>query len=169
MAREPPVGLFRPPDQSQSGCYDNSNKTHKESSTNSSNNSVNSRKREVISSAISEKELEETREIISPQRNTLIQGKMVSGIDSPNQELQHTEKSLDSTEPIARIGEATLAKIQTESPEMCLQIRASSQRVHGESTSRDYSPNEDVHLTEISDQMDGRIVGNQNSGKRIFP
>ncbi|KAH0680948.1 hypothetical protein KY285_022560 [Solanum tuberosum] len=42
MAREPPVGLFRPPDQSHQERLNHRNKTHQQSPTNSTSNSVNS-------------------------------------------------------------------------------------------------------------------------------
>ncbi|KAK6777628.1 hypothetical protein RDI58_024346 [Solanum bulbocastanum] len=44
MTCEPSVDNFRPPNQSQQGCLDQTNKTHHQSSSNSSYNSVNLRK-----------------------------------------------------------------------------------------------------------------------------
>ncbi|XP_049360973.1 uncharacterized protein LOC125825703 [Solanum verrucosum] len=87
----------------------------------------------------------------------------ILGNDSPNQEKQHTKKSVDSIEPIARIDEATTEKIVTESPERGLQIRVSFQQIRGELTSGDYSPIEEVHLTEISRKMDAHIAGDKDS------
>ncbi|KAG5599862.1 hypothetical protein H5410_031232 [Solanum commersonii] len=107
MAHEPPVGLLRPPGQSHSECYDNSNKTHRESPTKSSNNFVNSLNSETVNTAISKKE----------------------GIDSYNQEIHHTKKSLHSIEPNARIGETNFERIAIESHERRPQIRTSSQEL----------------------------------------
>ncbi|KAH0673687.1 hypothetical protein KY285_011782 [Solanum tuberosum] len=103
MAREPPVGLFRLPDQGHQERPEQTNKTHQEaSSSNSSYNSTNSRNTEVMNIAISEKEMDGIQQIISSDRDTLIDRKLFSGNDSTNKGLQHTKKSHDSTLPNER-------------------------------------------------------------------
>ncbi|KAH0679106.1 hypothetical protein KY284_020191 [Solanum tuberosum] len=154
MAREPPGGLFRPLDQSHQERLDHRNKTHQKSPTNSTSNSANSRMNEAMNIAILERELDGTRKNISPYRNDVFYGRLVSGDDSPNQELQHATKSYDSIIPITKSEEAISGQITNESPERCLQIRASSQQIRGDLNSGDYSPDEEVHLTAISSKMD---------------
>uniref|UniRef100_M1DFN3 CG6004 n=1 Tax=Solanum tuberosum TaxID=4113 RepID=M1DFN3_SOLTU len=165
MVCEPPVGTFRSPDQSQQRRLEQTNKTHQESPSNSSYNSTNSRNNEAMNIAISEKELEGIQKIISPDRDMVIHGKLFSGNESTNQGLQHTKKSGDSTLPIERTEEAISGKIAAPAPEHP-QIRSSSQQFHGDWSTGDYSPDEEVYLTEISSKMDGPIAGDKESGDR---
>ncbi|KAH0665191.1 hypothetical protein KY290_027468 [Solanum tuberosum] len=167
MAREPPVGTFRPPDQSQQGRLGQTNKTHRESPSNSSHNSMNSRINEAMNCANPVRELAGIQKIISPDRDRLIRGKLLSENDS-TQGLQHTTESEDSTLPIARSGEVIYGKITTVSPGLSPQIRAISQQFHGDLNTGDYSPDEEVHLTGISSEMDGPIAGDINSGDRAI-
>ncbi|KAK6780084.1 hypothetical protein RDI58_022268 [Solanum bulbocastanum] len=82
MAREPPIGIVRPPNQSQKGRSDQTNKTHQESSSNSTSSSMNLQIKEVMNSASSERELDEVQEIISPSYDGLIREKLITGNDS---------------------------------------------------------------------------------------
>ncbi|KAH0736057.1 hypothetical protein KY285_011764 [Solanum tuberosum] len=164
MAREPPGGILRPPDLSQQGRLEQTNKTHEDSPSNSSYSSTNSRNNEAMLVAISEKELDGIQKVISPDRDMVIHGNLFSGNDSTNQGLQHTEKSSYSILPIARTEEAISEKIAGSSSEMRHQFRPTSQQFHGELSTGDYSPGEGVHLTAISSEMDGLIAGGENSG-----
>uniref|UniRef100_M1DUD3 Uncharacterized protein n=1 Tax=Solanum tuberosum TaxID=4113 RepID=M1DUD3_SOLTU len=164
MAREPPEVPFRPPDQSYQERLDQTNKTHPQSPSNSISNSVNSRMNEAMNIAISERELDGIRKNISTYLNDVFYERLVNGDDSPNQELQHTKKSIDSIIPIVRSEDAIFGQIANESQERCLQIRASSQQIRGDLSSGDYSPDEEVHLTAISSKMDARIAGGEDSG-----
>jgi len=166
MAREPPLGIPRPPDQSQQGRLEQTNKTHQDSPSNSSYSSTNSRKNEAMLVAISERELDGIQKVNSPDRAMVIHGKLFSGNDSTNQGIQHTEKSSYSVLPIARTEEAICGKIAGPSSEMRPQFRPTSQQFHGELSTRDYSPGEGVHLTAISSEIDGLIAGGENSGDR---
>ncbi|KAK6803165.1 hypothetical protein RDI58_000949 [Solanum bulbocastanum] len=58
MAREPPVGTVRPPDQAQQERLNQTNKTHHQPPSNSSYNSVNLRNNEAMNSANSRREIE---------------------------------------------------------------------------------------------------------------
>ncbi|KAH0712245.1 hypothetical protein KY289_008204 [Solanum tuberosum] len=164
MAREPPEVPFRPPDQSHQERLDKTDKTHPQSPSNSISNSVNSRLNEAMNIAISERELDGIRKNISTDFNDVFYERLANGDDSPNQELQHTKKSVDSIIPIARTEDAISGQIAKESPERRLQIRAFSQQIRGDLSSGDYSPDEEVHLTAISSQMDARIAGGEDSG-----
>uniref|UniRef100_M1DU40 GE24176 n=1 Tax=Solanum tuberosum TaxID=4113 RepID=M1DU40_SOLTU len=164
MARELPEVPFRPPDQTHQERLDKTNKTHPQSPSNSISNSVNSRMNEAMNVAISERELDGIRKNISTDLNDVFYERLANGDDSPNQELQHTKKSVVSIIPIARSEDAISGQIANESPERRLQIRASSQQIRGDLSSGDYSPDEEVHLTAISSQMDARIAGSEDSG-----
>ncbi|KAK6782002.1 hypothetical protein RDI58_019798 [Solanum bulbocastanum] len=96
MARELSVDNFRPPDQSQKGHLDLTNKTHHQPPSNSSYNSMNLRNNEAMNSANSRRELEGNQKIISPVRENLNRERMFKGNDSSNQGLQHTKNSDDS-------------------------------------------------------------------------
>ncbi|KAG5631331.1 hypothetical protein H5410_003048 [Solanum commersonii] len=95
MECEPPVGLFKSPDQGHLRCLQQMNKTHHESPSNSSYNSMNLRNNEVMHIAISERELDGIQNIISPD----------------HEKLQHTKKSCDSISPIERTEEVNSGKI----------------------------------------------------------
>ncbi|KAK4707023.1 hypothetical protein R3W88_033410 [Solanum pinnatisectum] len=58
MAREPPVGTVRPPNQAQQERLNQTNKTHHQPPSNSSYNSVNLRNNEAMNSANSQREIE---------------------------------------------------------------------------------------------------------------
>ncbi|XP_049366633.1 uncharacterized protein LOC125831499 [Solanum verrucosum] len=167
MARAPPVNLFRPPDQSHLRRFEETNKTHQESPSNSSYNFTKLRNTEAMNIAISERELEGIHKFISLDRDKLINRKLFSGNDSTNQGLQHTQKLHDSIAPIARSDEATSGKIRANSPERRLQIRPTSYQFYGDLTIGDCSPSEEVHLTEISSKMAGQITDDKNSGEPI--
>ncbi|KAG5606146.1 hypothetical protein H5410_027638 [Solanum commersonii] len=158
MAREPPMVLFRPSDQSLQERLEQMNKTHQQSPSISISNSVNSRMNEAINIASSEKEIDGNRKNISIDLNIVFYGKLVSGDDSPRQELQHTTKSLDSFIPIARPEEVISEQIAKESQERRLQIRSSSQQIRGDLNK--------VHLIAISSQGDARVAGGEDSGGR---
>ncbi|KAH0633201.1 hypothetical protein KY284_035987 [Solanum tuberosum] len=87
-------------------------------------------------------------------------------IKSTSPELQHSKKSLDSTVPIDSNREAISVRISTESPELHRQVHATSDQIQADSTTGDYFPHDGVHPTEISVQMDGGIVGGENSGEK---
>ncbi|KAG5568560.1 hypothetical protein H5410_064421 [Solanum commersonii] len=140
------------------------NKTLPQSPSNSVSNSVNLRMNEVMNIAISERELDGIRKNISTDLNDVIYERLVKGDDSPNQELQHTTKSIDSIIPIVRSEDAISGQIANESLERRLQIRASSQQIRADLSSGDYSPGKEVYLTAISREMDARITGGEESG-----
>uniref|UniRef100_M1DZR1 Bifunctional endo-1,4-beta-xylanase xylA n=1 Tax=Solanum tuberosum TaxID=4113 RepID=M1DZR1_SOLTU len=167
MAREPPVGLFRLPNLGKQRRLEQTNKTHHESSSNSTYNSTNSQNNEAMHIAISEMELDGIQKIISTDRDEVIHRKLFSGDDSPPQRLQHTKKSCDSTSPIERTEEMNSGKSSKKSLERRLQIRPPSRQFHGELTTGDFSHVEEVHLTAISSKMDGSVAGNMNSGEQI--
>ncbi|KAG5580306.1 hypothetical protein H5410_050933 [Solanum commersonii] len=58
---------------------------------------------EVMNIAISERELDGIRKNISTDLNDVIYERLVKGDDSPNHELQHTTKSIDSIIPIVHL------------------------------------------------------------------
>ncbi|KAK6780036.1 hypothetical protein RDI58_022220 [Solanum bulbocastanum] len=144
MAREPPVGTVRPPDQAQQERLNQTNKTHHQPPSNSSYNSVNLRNNEAMNSANSRREIEGKQKIIPPVRDSLNRAKMVEGNDYTSQDLQHTKKSRDSISLFERSGEAISGRIVEKSPEIRLQIRAHSHHFQGELNTRDYSPGEEV-------------------------
>ncbi|KAH0684401.1 hypothetical protein KY285_021903 [Solanum tuberosum] len=167
MARAPPVSLIRPPDQSHQRRPEETNKIHHESASNSSYNSTKSRNTEAMNIAISERELDGIQKFISPDHDKLIHRKLFSGNDSPNQGLQHTQKSHDSITPIVRSEEAISEKIGTNPSELRLQIRPTSHQFHGDLTTGDCSLGDEVHLTAISREMASQITGDMNSGEQI--
>ncbi|KAH0695795.1 hypothetical protein KY289_013277 [Solanum tuberosum] len=141
MAHELPVSLSKPSDQSHQRRLEKTNKTHQESTSNSSYNSTN----------LSDK---------------LIHPKLFRGNDSTTQGLQYTEKSSDSILPIERTDEAISGTFAEKSPEMRIQIRPPSHQFHGDLNTGVYSPGEEVHLTAISSRMDRPISGDKNFGKQ---
>ncbi|KAG5599229.1 hypothetical protein H5410_030599 [Solanum commersonii] len=86
-----------------------------------------------------------------------------TGVYSPDEELHHTTKSSDSNTPIVRSEVAISGQIAEESPERRRQIRAPFQQIRGDLNSGDYSPDEEVHPTEISRQMNARITGDEKT------
>ncbi|KAH0660309.1 hypothetical protein KY285_028868 [Solanum tuberosum] len=90
-------------------------------------------------------------------------------MESTSLDLQHSKKSTDSTFPINSNQEAIFVRVAKESPETRLQFRATSSQVRKDSTSGDYSPHDEVHLTEISSKMDGGITGEENSSENQTP
>ncbi|KAG5605799.1 hypothetical protein H5410_027291, partial [Solanum commersonii] len=140
------------------------NKTHQQSPTTSSNNSVNSQINEAINVAFSERELDGSRKNISSGRNEVIHEMLFSGNDSPNQELQYTTKSSDIIVPIVRSEEANSGQIAEQSRDRRLHIRASSQQIRGDLNTGDYSLDDELPLTATSSKMDARITGDHDSG-----
>ncbi|KAH0639356.1 hypothetical protein KY285_035942 [Solanum tuberosum] len=139
MAREPPAELPRPPDKDQPERHGKSNKSHQTKPHNSSHSSSNSQNTEAINTVILEKELEGTHKIIS--------------------------HPTDSTVPIERSRDAILKGIANKFLEVRPQIRSSSGQVLADSATGDYSPQLEVHLTEISIELDGGIIGGEDFGK----
>ncbi|KAH0768928.1 hypothetical protein KY290_012909 [Solanum tuberosum] len=166
MAREPPVNGFRPPDENQQRRLEKTNKTHQESPSNSSYSSTNSRNNEAMHIASSERELDGIHKIISQDREKLIHGKLSTGNESTNQELQYTKKSCESIVPFERTDEAISGNFTEKSQELSLQIRPTSHQFHGDLTTGVYSPGREVPLTVILGKMDGPIVGDKNSDER---
>ncbi|KAH0709370.1 hypothetical protein KY284_010797 [Solanum tuberosum] len=165
MAREPPVELSRPPDEDQLERHGKSNKTHLATPHNSSYSSSNSQNTEAINTAISERELDGIRKVISPEVHVSIHGKSITVMKSPNHDLYATKNPTDSIVPIERSREANLERNANKSPEVRTQIRRSSSQVLADSTTGDYSPQLEVHLTEIWSEMDGGIIGEEDSGE----
>ncbi|KAH0674030.1 hypothetical protein KY290_026276 [Solanum tuberosum] len=166
MAREPPVSTVKPPDGSYQRRPEMLNKTHQESSSNSSYSSTNLPNTKAMHIAILERELDGMQEIISPERETLICKKLFKGNDSTNQELQHTKKLGESIVPVERTDEAIFGNFAKKLPNLSLQIRLSSHQFHGDLTIGVCSPGEEVHLTSISSKMDCPIVGDKNSDEQ---
>jgi len=119
-----------------------------------------------MNSAISKRELEGIQKIISPDQDKQIQRKLFIGNESPNQGLQHTQKPHDSIEPIARSGVGIFGEIGANSPEMRLLIRPTSHHFHGELTTGDCSPGEEVRPIPSSSKMAGQITGDMKSSKQ---
>ncbi|KAH0639199.1 hypothetical protein KY290_036483 [Solanum tuberosum] len=90
-------------------------------------------------------------------------------MESHNHDLHSSKISCDSIVPIYRNRQAIFTRDVNESPEMCLQFRATCSKVREDSTTGDYSPHEKVQLIEISSQMDGGIAGKGNSGENRTP
>ncbi|KAH0639241.1 hypothetical protein KY290_036520 [Solanum tuberosum] len=132
MAREPQTELHRPPNDAQSEHLNISNKTDPASLSNSSHNSTNLQNTDAINTMISVKELEGTRQIISLEVNALIHGKAIGVMESPNHDLHFSKKSSNSTVPIERNRQATFARDANQSPETCLQFRATSSQVRAD-------------------------------------
>ncbi|WMV45632.1 hypothetical protein MTR67_039017 [Solanum verrucosum] len=165
MAREPPMELSRPPDEEQLERHGKSNKTHLATPHNSSYSSSNTQKTEAINTAISEREMDGIRKINSPELHVSIHGKSIVVMKSPNHDLYSTKNPTDSIVPIERYRDANLERNANKSPEVHTQIRRSSSQVLADSTTGDYSPQLEVHLTEISSEMDGGIIGEEDSGE----
>lgn len=106
MANIPPVELSRPPDQMEMMHRPNMSKTHLVSSSDSSYNSSKLRREEEIYAAISERELDWAQKIISMARSGEIQVLKSGEGDSQAKDLYYTQKSHESTFPIARNREA---------------------------------------------------------------
>ncbi|KAG5580328.1 hypothetical protein H5410_050955 [Solanum commersonii] len=68
--------------------------------------------------------------------------------------------------PVVLSEEAISGQIAKELPERRLQIRASSQQIRRDLNSGDYSPDEEVHLTASSSQVDARVAGGEDSDGR---
>ncbi|KAG5586090.1 hypothetical protein H5410_046524, partial [Solanum commersonii] len=147
------------------GRLNNSNKTQPATLSNSSHISTKSQNTDAINIAISVKELESTQEINSPEVNTLIRGKWIGNMEYTSFDLQHNKKSTNSIVPIASNREAISARIANSLPEMRLQFRDTSSQVHALSITGDYSPHDEVHLTEISSEIDGGIIADENFGE----
>ncbi|KAG5572055.1 hypothetical protein H5410_061821 [Solanum commersonii] len=165
MAREPPVELSQPPDKDHLERHGKSNKTQLATPHNSSYSSSNSQNTEAINTAISERELDGTRKIISLEVHVSIHGKSIAVTKSPNHDLYSTKNPTDSIVPIERSRNANLERNANKSPEVHPQIRRSSSQVLADSTTRDYSPQMEVHPTEILSEMDGGIIGEEDSGE----
>ncbi|KAH0778689.1 hypothetical protein KY290_005116 [Solanum tuberosum] len=164
MSREPPVELSRPPDQCQSKRHGNGNKPQLLTPHYTFHSSSKLQDTYVVNTSFSEKELEGIRKIISYETTGSNHGKVLGLTEYTSSDLQHSTISIDSTIPIDRNREAISARIANESPESLRQIQATSGQIRTDSTTGDYSSHDGVHLTEISVQMDGGIIGGENSG-----
>ncbi|KAH0650165.1 hypothetical protein KY284_030077 [Solanum tuberosum] len=87
-------------------------------------------------------------------------------MESPSIDLQHSKNPVDFTVPIDSNREAFFARDVNESPELRPQFRATSSQVRADSTSGDYSPHDEVQLTENPSKMDGGIAGGENSSEK---
>ncbi|KAG5599504.1 hypothetical protein H5410_030874 [Solanum commersonii] len=132
---------------------------------NSSHNFTNSQNTDAINTTILVKELEGTRKIISPGTIDSIHKKLIEDKESPSLDPHHSKKPANFAVPIDSNREAPLARSANESLEIHIQIQAISSQVREDSNTGDYSPNEEVHLPEISSKIDGRIVDGENSGE----
>uniref|UniRef100_M1DIN8 Uncharacterized protein n=1 Tax=Solanum tuberosum TaxID=4113 RepID=M1DIN8_SOLTU len=168
MSREPPVELSQPPDQCQSERHDNDNKPQLLTPHYTFHSSFKLQDTYVVNTSFSEKELEGIRKIISYETIGSNHGKMLGLTEYTSSDLQHSKKTIDSTIPIDRNREAISTRIANESPESLHQIQATSGQIRTDSTTRDYSSHDGVHLTEISIQMDGGIIGGENFGVNRF-
>ncbi|KAG5580318.1 hypothetical protein H5410_050945 [Solanum commersonii] len=81
---------------------------------------------------------------ISPGRNRLNYGKLVSGNEATSQGLQHTTNSDNSIKPFERSEEVNFGKIANKSLDVRPHIRISPQQFHGELSTGDYSAGEEV-------------------------
>ncbi|KAH0633295.1 hypothetical protein KY284_036081 [Solanum tuberosum] len=86
-------------------------------------------------------------------------------MEAPNHDLSSTKSPTDSTVPIERSRDAILKGIANKLPEVRPQIRSSSGQVLADSATGDYSPQLEVHLTEISIELDGGIIGGEDFSK----
>ncbi|KAH0674029.1 hypothetical protein KY290_026275 [Solanum tuberosum] len=164
-AREPPAELPRPPDKVQSERLNATDKTHPATPSNSSHNSTNSQNTDAINTTILIKELEGTRNIISPSDSVVIRGKVIGYMESPSFDLHQSKNSTDFTVSIDENREAICAKNANKSPELRRQFRDTSSQIHADSTTGDYSPHDEVHPTEFSSKMDGGITDGKDSGE----
>ncbi|KAG5613680.1 hypothetical protein H5410_013504 [Solanum commersonii] len=165
MAREPPVELSQPPDKDHLERYGKSNKTQLATPHNSSYSSSNSQNTEAINTATSERELDGTIKIISPEVHVSIHGKSIAVTKSSKHDLYSTKNPTDYIVPIERSRDANLERNANKSPEVHPQIRRSLSQVLADSTTGDYSPQMEVHPTEILSEMDGGIIGEEDSGE----
>ncbi|KAH0639197.1 hypothetical protein KY290_036481 [Solanum tuberosum] len=120
MAREPPAELPWPPNEYQTERLNDSNKTHPATLSNSPHNSMNSQNTDAINTAISVKELDGTREIISPGVVVFINEKGIGNMESPSLDLHHSKNPVDFTVPTNRNREGTFARNANESQELLL-------------------------------------------------
>ncbi|KAG5599224.1 hypothetical protein H5410_030594 [Solanum commersonii] len=117
MASTPPVEFPRPPDQLEKMHNPNTSKTQQDSSSDSSYNSSKLRREKVIQIAISKKELDWAKKIISMASSGEIRVQRNGEGDSQSKDLHNTHKSVKSTFPFARNQEAISGRFTGESPQ----------------------------------------------------
>ncbi|KAK6803129.1 hypothetical protein RDI58_000913 [Solanum bulbocastanum] len=140
MATEPPDVQLRPPDQDQSTRNSCAYKPLVDASPESSANSSKMRRIEAIHVAISEKELDWARKIISLEQSGMIRVNPADKHESTYKDLSASQKSNDSIIQIERSKQGNSREITQESPSMRPQIRTSSNEINDVSTTGESSP-----------------------------
>ncbi|KAH0781484.1 hypothetical protein KY290_001082 [Solanum tuberosum] len=162
MAHLPPAELVRPPDISPIIQKNKREQTQQSSVSQSSHNSSDERKNEEVNIAISERELDWARKIITMAQSCSIRDRRDGENESQSQALPNTRKSKDSTVPFERNQVTNSGRNSGDSPQSRLQIRSSSEEIRAEHPNGDYSPVIVEHLTETSSNFN--VIGNEFSG-----
>lgn len=89
------------------------------------------------------------------------------GDDSPRLGLSTIQNLGQVAVPIERTEVAISPKIKEKSPNLHHQIRPTSELVSEDFTTKDYSPGHNAHLTEVSSNFNGGIVGEDKSGEVV--
>ena len=105
----------------------------------------------------------EDRENISPRNSGWNREKSSREMSSSHHDLLQVQKLSISTIPIAQNREAILEEIATESPESRTHIRSTSSQIQKDLTTRVRSPKDESPLSQVLKQIDGGIVGGENS------
>lgn len=119
--------------------------------------------------ALSGREFDREWEIKFQGISVLNPGKRMMEMDSPHQDVQHTQKLENSTVPIGQNRKETLEGIASVSPEFRTQNWSSSSKACNDLNTGVLSPSDDAHLTGISGGMDGRIAAKENSSENGVP
>ena len=119
--------------------------------------------------ALSGREFDREWEIKFQGISVLNPGKRMMEMDSPHQDVQHTQKLENSTVPIGQNRKETLEGIASVSPEFRTQNWSSSSKACNDLNTGVLSPSDDAHLTGISGGMDGEVTSEENSGKNRVP
>lgn len=86
-------------------------------------------------------------------------------MNTPHHDLPYIQQSGNYTAAIGRNREATLEDSASASLESQTGFRSTSGKFHNELTTGVYSPCDGAPPTEISDEMDAGITGEENSGE----
>ncbi|KAK6793740.1 hypothetical protein RDI58_007193 [Solanum bulbocastanum] len=165
MATEPPESEYRPPDQAQSTRNPSVYKPHVDASTESSANSSKMRRTGAIHVAISERELDWARKIISLEQSGMIRVNSADKHESTYKDLSVNQKSNDSIIQIESSKNLKFLEIASESPNERLQVRASSDVRNGISITGESSPGQGDHYTTNLVDFDGENSGDVRTDK----
>lgn len=124
-----PVAVNWPPNQTQKDRCQVGSLPHNSTPQEQSQNASKSQVKDAMEPAVVEEVLVQYRENISPRYSGLNRKETSREMDSPHQDLLPVKKLYSSTVSIAHNREETFEEVAMKSPEVCINIRATSDQI----------------------------------------